>query len=48
VLRGGEELGRLRDVLVGPDGALEALLVEQDVVLFDHSVAFADRRAPAA
>jgi hypothetical protein len=48
VLRGGEALGRLRDVLVGPGGVLEALAVEQEVVLFDHSIAFADRRAPAA
>src|SRR5579862_3126154 len=33
VVNGGEELGELRDLLLAPDGGVEALLVEEDGVV---------------
>jgi hypothetical protein len=51
VQRGSETLGPLRDVVLGRDSALVGLLVrgrEHEVVPFDASIAFRDRRMPAA
>ena len=49
VLRSGQDVGRLRDVVLGPDGRLLAVVVENgDRIAFDDTLAFAPERRSAA
>jgi len=49
VLRSGKDAGRLRDVVLGPDGRLLAVVIENgDRITFDDTLAFAPERRSAA